>query len=83
MVNILRQREDAYAIVFCNTQVQTHTVAEWLIKMGFKAKPISGRLPQNKRTKLMEEFRSKQITILCCTVITSYSIHYTKLYEPG
>ncbi len=71
LVNILRQREDAYAIVFCNTQVQTHTVAEWLIKMGFKAKPISGRLPQNKRTKLMEEFRSKQITILCCTDVAA------------
>ncbi len=71
LVNLLRQEEDHYAIVFCNTQYQTHLVAEWLKAMGFKAKPISGRLPQNKRTKLMEEFRSKEVTILVCTDVAA------------
>ena len=71
LVGLLRQEEDHYAIVFCNTQFQTHLVAEWLKKMGFKAKPISGRLAQNKRTKLMDEFRSKQVTILVCTDVAA------------
>lgn len=71
LVNLLRKKEDAYAIVFCNTQVQTHTVAEWLMKMGLKAKPISGRLAQNKRTSLLADFRSKKTTILVCTDVAA------------
>lgn len=71
LVNLLRRHEDAYAIIFCNTQYQTHLLAEWLIQMGFKAKPISGRLQQQKRTKLMEDFRSKEVTILVCTDVAA------------
>lgn len=71
LVNLLRKEEDHYAIVFCNTQFQTHLVAEWLKAMGFKAKPISGRLPQNKRTRLMQEFREKKVTILVCTDVAA------------
>jgi ATP-dependent RNA helicase RhlE len=71
LVNLLRQREDAYAIIFCNTQIKTHEVAEWLKAMGFKASPISGRLAQNKRTRLMEDFRSKKTTILVCTDVAA------------
>ncbi len=71
LVNTLRQHEDVYAIVFCNTQLQTHMVAEWLRLMDFKAKPISGKLPQNKRTRLMEEFRNKEVTILVCTDVAA------------
>jgi len=71
LVNLLRKEEDHYAIVFCNTQFQTHLVAEWLRAMGFKAKPISGRLPQNKRTRLMQEFREKEVTILVCTDVAA------------
>ncbi len=71
LVNILRNKEDAYAIVFCNTQNQTHFVAEWLIKMGLKAQPISGRLSQNRRTRLLEDFRSKKVTVLVCTDVAA------------
>lgn len=71
LVKKLRETNDAYAIVFCNTQFQTHTVAEWLKAMGFKANPISGRLAQNKRTQLLQNFRSKKITILVCTDVAA------------
>lgn len=71
MVNILREHQDTYAIVFCNTQIQTHVVAEWLRRLGFPAKPISGALSQNKRTRLMQEFRDKKVTILVCTDVAA------------
>jgi superfamily II DNA/RNA helicase len=79
LIGLLRQQEDAYAIVFCNTQFQTHSVAEWLVAMGFKAKPISGRLPQNKRTKLMEDFRAKNTTILVCTDVAARGLDIKKV----
>ncbi|MBT4790382.1 MAG: DEAD/DEAH box helicase [Halobacteriovoraceae bacterium] len=71
LVQILRNKQDAHTIVFCNTQVQTHTVAEWLNLMGIVAKPISGKLAQNRRTKLLEEFRSKKIGVLVCTDVAA------------
>src|SRR5690606_9233774 len=79
LVGLLRAQVDAYAIVFCNTQFQTHSIAEWLNAMGFKAKPISGRLPQNKRTKLMEDFRNKDITILVCTDVAARGLDIKKV----
>lgn len=71
LVNFLKKQEDTYAIVFCNTQYQTHMIAEWLKAMGFKASPISGRLAQNKRTKLLSDFREKNVTILVCTDVAA------------
>lgn len=71
LTNLLRNHEDTYALVFCNTQVQTHLVAEWLRAMGFKSMPISGAMPQNKRTKLMADFREKKVTILVCTDVAA------------
>lgn len=71
LVQLLREKEDAYALVFCNTQFQTHLIAEWLKAMNFKARPISGRLPQNKRTKLLQDFRNKKTTVLVCTDVAA------------
>ncbi len=71
LVNFLRKHEDTYAIIFCNTQFMTHLVATWLEKMNFKAQPISGRMQQNKRTRLMDQFREKEITILVCTDVAA------------
>ena len=71
LVNLIRNHEDAYALVFCNTKFQTHLVAEWLIAMDFKAKAISGGLSQSKRTKLIKDFRSKETTILVCTDVAA------------
>ncbi len=79
LIGLLRKQEDAYAIVFCNTQFQTHSVAEWLIAMGFKAKPISGRLAQNKRTRLMDDFRAKKTTILVCTDVAARGLDIKKV----
>ncbi len=71
LVKTIRDHGDAYALVFCNTKFQTHIVAEWLMSMDFKAKAISGGLSQNKRTRLIKDFRSKKITILVCTDVAA------------
>lgn len=71
LVNLLRQAENSYAIVFCNTQYMTALVATWLEQMNFKVKAISGKLPQSKRTKLLQDFRDREITILVCTDVAA------------
>ncbi len=71
LVNLLRKNEDNYAIIFCNTQYMTSLVAIWLGQMDFKVEPISGRLPQSKRTRLLQDFRDKKINILVCTDVAA------------
>ncbi len=71
LVSLLRKHPDAATIVFCNTQYMTHLVAIWLKKMDFKAEAISGKMAQNKRTKLMDNFRSKVNRILVCTDVAA------------
>jgi superfamily II DNA/RNA helicase len=71
LVNLLRKNDDAYALVFCNTQYMTSLVALWLESMNFKVKSISGKLAQNKRTRLLQDFRDKKITILVCTDVAA------------
>lgn len=71
LTKLLQDHQDTYALIFCNTQIETHRVAEWLRLMNFKAQAISGRLPQNKRTRLMEQFRNKEVTILVCTDVAA------------
>lgn len=71
LVSLLRKNEDAYAIIFCNTQYMTSLVAIWLEQMDFKVKPISGRLQQSKRTRLLQDFRDKKINILVCTDVAA------------
>jgi superfamily II DNA/RNA helicase len=71
LVNLLRKNDDNYAIIFCNTQYMTSLVAIWLGQMDFKVEPISGRLPQSKRTRLLQDFRDKKINILVCTDVAA------------
>ncbi len=73
LVGLLRRHPDAYCIVFANTQNETHILEEWLKKIDptFKVASISGRLTQARRTKLMEQFRNKEATILICTDVAA------------
>lgn len=92
LVNLLRRDENSYAIIFCNTQYMTALVAEWLAQMDFKVKAISGKLPQSKRTRLLQDFRDRKITILVCTDVAARGldikdvnlvINYDLPFEPA
>ena len=68
---LLKENTEAYALIFCNTKSETHVVATWLKKLNFPAEGISGDLAQNKRTKLLSDFRSKKTKILVCTDVAA------------
>ncbi|TDJ06439.1 MAG: DEAD/DEAH box helicase [Deltaproteobacteria bacterium] len=71
LVSILKNSPDAYAMVFCNTKSETMIVAQWLQNLNIKAQGITGDLPQNKRSKLLEDFKSKKTQILVCTDVAA------------
>ncbi len=71
LVGILKKYPDTYTMIFSNTKTETMIIATWLQNLGFKAMAITGDLPQNKRSKMIEDFRSKKIQILVCTDVAA------------
>ena len=63
------------AIVFCNRRHQTRDLAVRLQKDGVKAEMMSGEIPQNKRLKTLENFRSGKIQVLVATDVAGRGIH--------
>ena len=63
------------AIVFCNRRHQTRDLALRLQRDGVKAEMMSGEIPQNKRIKTLENFRSGKIQVLVATDVAGRGIH--------
>lgn len=62
-------------IVFCNRRYETRDLAEKLRKDGIKAALMSGEIPQHKRVKTLEDFRSGKIEVLVATDVAGRGIH--------
>jgi ATP-dependent RNA helicase RhlB len=73
--NYIRVNEIERVIVFCNRRGETRSLAEKLRKDGFKAALMSGEIPQNKRNRTLEDFRSGKISVLVATDVAGRGIH--------
>ena len=61
-------------MIFCNTKAMTDTLAENLIKHGFKALALHGDLKQAQRTSVMNNFKSGRSDILIATDVAARGI---------
>lgn len=62
-------------IVFCNRRDETRKLADQLSKDGIKAALMSGEIPQQKRVRTLEDFRSGKIQVLVATDVAGRGIH--------
>ena len=62
-------------IVFGNRRDETRKLAERLCKDGIKAALMSGEIPQQKRVRTLEDFRSGKIQVLVATDVAGRGIH--------
>lgn len=62
-------------IVFGNRRDETRKLADRLCKDGIKAALMSGEIPQQKRVKTLEDFRSGKIQVLVATDVAGRGIH--------
>ena len=62
-------------IVFGNRRDETRRLAERLCKDGIKAALMSGEIPQQKRVRTLEDFRSGKIQVLVATDVAGRGIH--------
>ncbi len=76
---ILDVHPNIYGIIFCNTRLETQTIAAKLMKEKYTAAPISGELSQSQREQVMAQFRSRQIQILVATDVAARGIDVKEL----
>ena len=73
--NYIRVNGIEKVIVFGNRRHETRALAERLEKDGLRAALMSGEIPQNKRLRTLEDFRSGKIQVLVATDVAGRGIH--------
>jgi ATP-dependent RNA helicase RhlB len=73
--NLLRSENTTSVIVFANRRDQVRRLHERLRKSGISAGILSGEVPQNKRTRTLEDFKSGAIKVLVATDVAGRGIH--------
>lgn len=75
LYNTLSQPEVDSVIVFANRRDQCRRLQERLQKKGFKVGLLSGDVPQNKRVRTLEDFKSGALKVLVATDVAGRGIH--------
>jgi len=73
--NLLRSDAADSVIVFANRRDQVRRLYEKLRKSGLSCGMLSGEVPQNKRTRTLEQFKSGEIKVLVATDVAGRGIH--------
>ncbi|WP_299973289.1 ATP-dependent RNA helicase RhlB [uncultured Pseudoteredinibacter sp.] len=75
LYNVLKQDDVESLIVFANRRDQCRRLFEKLEAHGFKVGILSGDVPQNKRVKTLEGFKTGQLNVLVATDVAGRGIH--------
>ena len=75
LLGILTREEWVRMVIFVNTKVQVDRLTKRLKGNKWPAEGITGDLPQKKRFRLMEQFKSGKLKILVATDVASRGIH--------
>ena len=79
LIGILKNESPSSVIVFCNTKRACEVVAKRLKMNGLKADFIIGDLPQARRLKILNEFKSASLPILVATDVAARGIDVSDL----
>ncbi|MCX2982477.1 ATP-dependent RNA helicase RhlB [Halieaceae bacterium IMCC14734] len=75
ITNLLRTDEATSVIVFANRRDQVRRLHERLRKSGVTCGILSGEIPQNKRTRTLDDFKTGAIKVLVATDVAGRGIH--------
>ncbi len=75
LFNMLKNNNWPRVMVFANRRDQVRRIQERLQKHGIKAEQMSGDVPQQKRIRVLEQFRSGKIQVLVATDVAGRGIH--------
>lgn len=75
LLGILRRAPGGRYLIFCNTRAAAERLETLLNANGLAAAAITGDLPQNKRLKVLSQFRDGTLPILVATDVASRGLH--------
>jgi len=76
---ILDSLPGVYGILFCRTRNQTQEVAEKLKQANYDTEALHGDVSQVMRTKIMDRFKHKQVSLLVATDVAARGIDVSNL----
>jgi ATP-dependent RNA helicase RhlB len=75
LLGILEKEAPSRTLVFVNTRRAADMVVERLNRNGWKAQAITGDIMQNKRLKILADFKENRLPVLVATDVASRGIH--------
>jgi ATP-dependent RNA helicase RhlB len=75
LLNLLRKPDAVSVMVFANRRDQVRRLHERLVRAGISCGILSGEVPQQKRLKTLEAFRSGEHRVLVATDVAGRGIH--------
>ncbi len=79
LVQLLKHEDPKLAIVFTNTKIKARRVAKGLRDRGVNCKEIHGDLLQERRERVMRNFRQQNIHILVATDLAARGLDVTDI----
>lgn len=75
LYNHIQQYPESRILVFCNRRTTTDDVAESLDRRGVRCETLSGDVNQNRRLRVLEDFRSGKTRIVVATDVAGRGLH--------
>lgn len=75
LVNMLKQIDSERVLVFVNTRYAAEDVSNTLRANDIESGTLSGDVPQNKREKLLEQFKAGKKQVLVATDVAARGLH--------
>ena len=75
LYNLISENNWNRVMVFANRRDEVRRIEERLLRDGVNAAQMSGEVPQQKRVRVLEQFRSGKIQVLVATDVAGRGIH--------
>ena len=75
LYNIIKTDQPERIIIFTNRRDQAERLSDDLARYGHRNEMLSGAVNQNRRTRILEEFRAGKVKVLVATDVAGRGIH--------
>ncbi|MCL1921686.1 MAG: DEAD/DEAH box helicase [Kiritimatiellaeota bacterium] len=75
LYNHIQQFPDSRILVFCNRKSTTEDVAHSLSRRGIACETLSGDVNQNRRLRVLEDFREGKVRLVIATDVAGRGLH--------
>lgn len=79
MLGLLKTQAPQNALIFSNTRHKAFRLSKNLNANGFRSRHLTGDLPQNKRQRIIEDFKARKFELLIATDVAARGLHIDDL----